>query len=36
MQVLVTGVKGVVGSKLAEILKEKGHDVFGVDLFHSD
>ena len=36
MQVLVTGVKGVVGSKLAEILKERGHDVFGIDLFHSN
>ena len=36
MQVLVTGVKGVVGSKLAEILKEMGHDVFGIDLFHSN
>jgi len=36
MQVLVTGVKGVVGSKLAEVLINKGHQVFGVDLFHAD
>ena len=36
MKVLVTGAKGVVGSKLVEVLKEKGHDVFGVDLFHSE
>ena len=36
MKVLVTGVKGVVGSKLAEILNEKGHEVFGIDLFHTE
>ena len=36
MQVLVTGVKGVVGAILAESLKERGHDVFGIDLFHSN
>ena len=36
MKVLVTGVKGVVGSKLSEVLKLKGHDVFGVDLFHAE
>jgi dTDP-glucose 4,6-dehydratase len=36
MKVLITGVKGVVGSKLSEVLKKKGHDVFGVDLFHSE
>ena len=36
MKILVTGVKGVVGSKLSEILQKKGHDVFGVDLFHSE
>ena len=34
MRVLITGINGVVGSKLSEILKEKGHSVFGVDLFH--
>ena len=36
MKVLVTGVKGVVGSKLREVLKLKGHSVFGVDLFHTN
>jgi dTDP-glucose 4,6-dehydratase len=36
VKILVTGVKGVVGSKLSEILQKKGHDVFGVDLFHSE
>lgn len=36
MKVLVTGIKGVVGSKLAEVLVDKGHQVFGVDLFHTD
>lgn len=36
MQVLVTGIKGVVGSKLAEVLRTKGHKVFGIDLFHTD
>lgn len=36
MKVLVTGALGVVGSKLSEVLKSKGHDVFGVDLFHSE
>jgi dTDP-glucose 4,6-dehydratase len=36
MKVLITGIKGVVGSKLSEVLKKKGHDVFGVDLFHSE
>jgi len=36
MRVLVTGAKGVVGSKLSEILSQKGHSVFEVDLFHSD
>ncbi len=32
----MTGAKGVVGSKLVEVLKQKGHEVFGVDLFHSE
>ena len=35
MKVLITGIRGVVGSKLAENLSSKGHDVYGVDLFHS-
>ncbi len=36
MKVLITGSKGVVGSKLLEVLRNKGHDVFGVDLFHTN
>ena len=36
MKVLVTGSKGVVGSKLIEVLRNKGHIVFGVDLFHTN
>jgi|TARA_R110002074_G_scaffold104417_3_gene225458 dTDP-glucose 4,6-dehydratase len=36
MRVLVTGAKGVVGSKLSETLTLKGHSVFGVDLFHAE
>ena len=34
MRILVTGCKGIVGLKLTEQLKLKGHDVFGVDLLH--
>ena len=36
MKILVTGVLGVVGSKLKEVLVERGHHVFGVDLFHTN
>lgn len=36
MKILVTGSKGVIGSKLSDVLKERGHDVFGIDLFHTD
>jgi dTDP-glucose 4,6-dehydratase len=36
MKILVTGVLGVVGSKLEEILLSKGHTVFGIDLLHTD
>ncbi len=36
MRVLVTGVLGVIGSKLEEVLKSRGHDVFGVDLHHTN
>jgi len=36
MKILITGAKGVVGSKLFESLKQKGNSVFGVDLYHSD
>lgn len=35
MKILITGVLGVVGSKLEKILLEKGHNVFGVDLYHT-
>jgi dTDP-glucose 4,6-dehydratase len=34
-KVLITGVRGVVGSKIASILRERGHNVFGLDLQHS-
>ena len=36
MKILITGVLGVVGSKLEHILKERGHDVFGIDLMHAE
>ena len=36
MKILITGVLGVVGSKLKEVLVERGHHVFGVDLFHTN
>jgi len=36
MKILITGVLGVVGSKLEETLKAKGHETFGVDLMHAD
>jgi len=35
MKILITGVLGVIGSKLEEILKIRGHEVFGVDLLHT-
>lgn len=35
-RILVTGSKGVVGTMLSGILKERGHHVFGVDLAHHD
>lgn len=35
MKILITGIRGVVGSKLSERLTSLGHDVYGVDLFHS-
>ena len=34
MKILITGVLGVVGSKLEEVLIQRGHKVFGVDLMH--
>ena len=36
MNILITGVVGVVGSKLKEILELRGNKVFGVDLFHTN
>jgi dTDP-glucose 4,6-dehydratase len=36
MKILITGVKGVIGSKLEEVLLKRGHKVFGVDLFHTN
>lgn len=34
-KILVTGSQGVVGTQLVEELKQKGHDVYGVDLRHA-
>ncbi len=34
MRILVTGSKGVVGQKLMVELKQRGHQVFGIDLLH--
>lgn len=34
-KILVTGSKGTVGTWLVNILVERGHDVFGVDLDHN-
>lgn len=31
MKILITGIAGFIGSNLAKKLKEKGHDVFGID-----
>ena len=36
MKILLTGVRGVVGTKLRKRLKELGHTVFGVDLYHAE
>ncbi|MCC2630523.1 MAG: Nucleoside-diphosphate-sugar epimerase [Candidatus Paceibacter sp.] len=33
--ILVTGSRGVVGSYLMKMLTEKGHSVFGIDLYHA-
>lgn len=35
-RILITGSKGVVGTMLSGILRERGHEVFGVDLAHHD
>lgn len=34
MRILITGSKGVVGQKLVDELKRRGHYVFGVDIQH--
>lgn len=34
MRILVTGSKGVIGQKLVEELKNRGHEVFGCDIQH--
>lgn len=34
MRILITGSKGVVGLKLVEELKQRGHSIFGVDIQH--
>ena len=36
MKILITGVLGVVGSKLEQIFLSRGYDVFGIDKIHSD
>ena len=36
MKILITGVLGVIGSKLEEVLLSSGHDVFGIDLLHAE
>lgn len=34
-KILITGSRGVIGSYLTDILTKKGHEIFGIDLFHS-
>ncbi len=34
-KILVTGSKGVIGSYLTKMLADRGHQVFGIDLFHT-
>lgn len=34
-RILITGSRGVVGSYLVKILNDRGHSVFGIDLFHA-
>ena len=36
MRILITGANGVVGKKLYNALKLRGHNVYGCDLFHSE
>lgn len=34
MRILITGSKGIIGQKLTEELKQRGHSIFGIDLLH--
>lgn len=34
MKILITGIKGVVGTQLSKQLTKRGHTVYGIDLFH--
>lgn len=36
MRILITGSKGIIGQKLTEELKQKGHSIFGADLLHHE
>jgi nucleoside-diphosphate-sugar epimerase len=36
LKILVTGCLGVIGSKVSEIFRQKGHIVFGCDLMHTN
>lgn len=33
-KILITGIKGVIGTRLSQELRERGHEVHGIDLFH--
>ena len=35
MKILITGVLGTIGTSLKQQLINKGHEVFGIDLYHS-
>lgn len=34
MRILITGSRGVIGAKLLEVLRTRGHSVFGIDYLH--
>jgi len=36
VNILVTGSRGTVGTRLVEVLSARGHTVYGLDLFHDD
>src|SRR5258708_18649160 len=36
MRILITGSRGVLGTKLKQELRQRGHDVYGCDLMHSE